>query len=359
MKQICTQIAFFCLLVTAQKLNAQNSVSISTSFPIPAPVPVFGIADSVSAANGFTSTSTGTFHNFPKNKTTTIVSPSYYYPTSQSTIYFIYNLGVATAGSATTRPVVSIIKANGDTVTATASVITFSGVGGLNYYFQFNLATPLSANTNFKISLKMAIDDDDKAVTAYTLTTNAIRGSAPAPAPVLLPVKFSGFYAKKLNNSVSLVWNVAEEMNVHGYEVQRSADGSNFSAIGFVTANNSPSYNFVDAKATEVAYYRIKSVDFDGKYIYSTVITVRGQQSSIVMKAFPMPVQSQLTLQHNAAGNDCKIDLITADGRVMKSITVAKGVQQTSLDFSFAKAGVYVVRFINDESTETLKVVKQ
>lgn len=359
MKQICTLIVFFCLLVIAQNSNAQNSVSISTSFPNPAPVPAFGTADSVKAANGFTSTSTGTFNNFPKNKTTTIISPSYYYPTSQSTIYFIYNLGVATAGSTTTMPVVSIIKANGDTITATASVITFSGVGGINYYFRFNLATPLSANTNFKISLKMAVDDDDKAVTAYTLTTNAIRGVAPAPAPVLLPVKFSGFYAKKLNSSVSLVWNIAEEMNVRGYEVQKSIDGSNFSAIGFVTANNSPSYNFVDGNAIEVAYYRIKSVDFDGKYIYSTVVTVKGQQSSIVMKAFPMPVQSQLTVQHNAAGNDCKIDLITADGRIMKSVTVAKGVQQTSLDLTSAKAGIYVVRFVNDENIETLKVVKQ
>lgn len=357
MKQICTQIAFFCLLIIGQNTYAQNSVTVSTINPNPSPA--FGTTDSVNAANGFTSNSTGTFYNFPKNKTTTIVSPSYYYATPQSTISFFYNMSVATSGSTSTAPVVSIITATGDTATATANVVTIAGVAGINYYFTFNLATPLSSNTNFKISLTMSVANNDKAVSAYTLTTNALRGIAPAQSPIPLPVKFVSFYAKKINSGVSLVWNIAEEMNVHGYEVQKSLDGANFAAIGFVTANNSSSYNFSDSKSIETAYYRIKSIDNDGKYIYSIIVNVKGQESSIVLKAFPMPVQNQLTIQHDAAGSNCKIELITVDGRLIKSLSVATGVQQSSIDLSSAKAGVYVVRFVNDAKVETLKVIKQ
>jgi hypothetical protein len=93
--------------------------------------------------------------------------------------------------------------------------------------------------------------------------------------------------------------------------------------------------------------------------MYSIVVAVQGEKSNVVMKAFPMPVQNQLTIQHGAAGRNSKIEVITADGRLMKSMAVAVGAQQTSVDLSYVKTGVYIVRFVNDGNLETLKVVKQ
>jgi len=141
MKQICTLFAIACALLITSTTFAQNSVAVNTSFPSPAPDPDFTTTDSVKLTNGFTSNSTGTFNNFPKNKTTTITSPSYFYTSTQSTIYFVYNIAVATAGSTTTAPQISIITPDG-TFPATASMVTFSGVAGVNYYFTFSLATP-------------------------------------------------------------------------------------------------------------------------------------------------------------------------------------------------------------------------
>jgi len=354
MKRICTKLATFCLLIIGQNLYAQ-SVAVSTTNPNP--TPAFATPDSVKQANGFSTTNTGvgTFNEFAPFQTDTIMSPQYYYTTPQTAIYFDYNITVAGSGDNTAATVL-IITAAGDTITAIANSQLYKGTSK-DYYYTFNLGTTLPANTNFKIAVIFTLGND-KAIRANTLATNAILAAAPASTP--LPVNFTGFYAKNVNNSVALSWNVAFEQNVAGYEVQRSADGSNFTKIGFVYANQSPSYSFTDSKPIAVAYYRIKSIDNDGSYKYSSIVSLKGQQSDVVLKAFPMPVKNDLTIQYNTANNNSKIDILSADGRMIKSISLVSGSQEMKVDLSSAKAGVYFARFDNGNGqTQTLKVIKQ
>ena len=87
---------------------------------------------------------------------------------------------------------------------------------------------------------------------------------------------------------------VASEENLSGYEVEKSPDGKNFSKIGFVTANNQPSYTFVDSKSSATTYYRIRSVDLDGKYAFSTIALVKAGKSMIMLNAFPSPFKAAL-----------------------------------------------------------------
>jgi hypothetical protein len=44
---------------------------------------------------------------------------------------------------------------------------------------------------------------------------------------------------------------------------------------------------------------------------------------------------------------------------VIKAIALTAGVQQTSVDLASAKAGVYVVRFVNGMNIQTSKIIKQ
>ena len=66
-----------------------------------------------------------------------------------------------------------------------------------------------------------------------------------------LPVSLTSFSGYKEGNSNKLLWTTASENNNNGFEVQRSSDGANFTAIGFVVSKaiggNSTSelnYNF-------------------------------------------------------------------------------------------------------------------
>lgn len=192
-----------------------------------------------------------------------------------------------------------------------------------------------------------------------TLTLDNFISSAGA-AQAALPVKFQALDARAVNSSVSLQWNVATEENVSGYEIERSTDGRSFSKIGFVSANAESTYSFVDTKVLPIAYYRIKSVDANGRYGYSTVAMVKAGKSMIILKAFPTPFIKNVSIQHPTAIGGSAITISSEDGRIVKSVIPAVGTQQTDIDLSSAKAGMYLVRYISGNGeVETLKILKQ
>lgn len=95
-----------------------------------------------------------------------------------------------------------------------------------------------------------------------------------------LPIELVYFSAELGNNaSVQLDWATASEVNNSYFEVERSTNGKEFTSINNQSgAGNSSSlrnYSFTDeAPLSGVSYYRLKQVDFDGKFTYSNLITV-------------------------------------------------------------------------------------
>jgi hypothetical protein len=347
-------IAIAILMLTSISSFSQTC-SMSTTNPNP--VPGFTTTLAATTANGFSSPDQTTVGTFNKGTTTSLLSPVYSYTTAQTETYFKYHLATSASGSTITGYSITLILQDGTRWTCSGTVSFSVNATGADYYFMFNPADAIPANKYFRIELDLTIagGGSNKDVIASAFRSNANL----APAGITLPVKFSSFEVKVSSGSNYLTWNVGTEDNLNGYAVERSTDGDKFSQIGFVAASGKSSYSFVDNKASGASYYRVKSVDNDGKYGYSTIVQVKGQQSSVVLKAFPIPVQNQLTIQHGTAGKNNKIELVSADGRLMKSVLVIAGTQQTNVDMSSVRTGVYVVRFIDDANVESLKLVKQ
>jgi hypothetical protein len=175
-----------------------------------------------------------------------------------------------------------------------------------------------------------------------------------------LPVTFIGFDAKKLSTGVQLTWKVGGEENVNRYEVERSTDGRNFTTVGSVSTDKKDTYNYFDATTNSTIYYRIKNVDNDGKFKYSTIARIVNGKSTIVLKAFPQPVMGQLTIQHPVVTKSSLVTISAADGRIIRSVRPTTGSMQTYIDMSALKGGLYMVRFdAGNGEVETMKVVKQ
>ncbi len=224
------------------------------------------------------------------------------------------------------------------------------------YFFTAPVPVLVSPGENFILHITYTIsggNGQNITIDDFGINVTAAAGT--------LPVKFSSFDAKSANGNINLIWNVGVEENVAAYEVEKSADGRSYETIGTVDAIGETTYSFVDTKASDAtAYYRIKAVDVDGKLTFSPIVTVKGGRSSITLKAFPMPVISDLTLQHTAASTDSKISISTADGRTVKSIVPSKGTQQTVISLASFQPGVYVIRYTDGNgNAETLKIVKQ
>lgn len=96
-----------------------------------------------------------------------------------------------------------------------------------------------------------------------------------------LPVEFINFSAstQKESSKIILEWETATETNNRGFEIEKSFDKIKFVTIGFITGSGTSSdvhsYFFADnTKSRGVSFYRLKQVDFNGKYSFSNIIEV-------------------------------------------------------------------------------------
>ena len=95
---------------------------------------------------------------------------------------------------------------------------------------------------------------------------------------VPVPVELTSFVAHYEGLSAKLQWSTATETNNRGFEIQRSADGSEFARIGFVEGKGTTiipqNYSYTDNSilpSTNYSY-RLKQIDFDGNFSYSNII---------------------------------------------------------------------------------------
>ena len=210
--------------------------------------------------------------------------------------------------------------------------------GGM-YKYQFVISTPAGL-TGSRI---LGIDD-----VAFGANQQAV-----------LPVKFAQFTAKSVSAGVQLNWTIDAEENTKGYEVERSADGRNYAPIAPISATGARTYVYLDTKPLADGFYRIKATDFDGKFGFSNILHMKGGVSSVVIKGF-LSSSTLLTVQHDEAPVGTKISVTSADGRLLKSVVVAKGSQQTSIDVSSVRSGLMLVRYETSTGVaETIKIVKQ
>lgn len=171
---------------------------------------------------------------------------------------------------------------------------------------------------------------------------------------------FTGFDIKKTNTGVQLLWKVSDWELLSHFDIQKSTNGKQFTTIGSLGANAKEEYRFIDREpVTAPVYFRIKSVGRDGTVFYSSVISA-GTDLGNIMIAYPMPAQSEVTVQHALVMEKGLISVHTQEGNLVMAVPLCAGAMQTNLDLSYLKSGVYLLRFdTGNGKVETTRIVKQ
>ncbi|HWZ23517.1 MAG TPA: T9SS type A sorting domain-containing protein, partial [Cytophagaceae bacterium] len=180
-----------------------------------------------------------------------------------------------------------------------------------------------------------------------------------------LPVTFISLDAVRGNDeAVSVTWNVAREILMQQYEVERSTDGIHFITIHTMTPLGSNLYNVTDNHApTGVAYYRIKGVSLDGGVNYSSmkeVAAIKGSSSSGPM-VYPNPVNAQgwLSVQFvNQEQGKFQLRLYNYLGQIVLQtcLEVASGNSLHSLNLSQqVSPGYYQVEIVDETGNHTMQ----
>ena len=172
-----------------------------------------------------------------------------------------------------------------------------------------------------------------------------------------LPLDLLSFRAKTVGDAqVDLDWSTAEEQQVAGYAVERSADGHKFESIGYVAAKNgrAQTYRFSDYKPLPGrSYYRLKMKEASEQFRYSAVEVVRFDQKHTV-RAYPNPAARGLEVVVETDLEEAfEVVLTDASGRQVLRQSCGGGT--TRLATTQLAAGVY---FYKVESKSAMSVGK-
>lgn len=195
--------------------------------------------------------------------------------------------------------------------------------------------------------------------TTGTITSNALSTFGPLTLGYTafpVPLKLISFNAIRVSGTSFLKWVTENEQHVDRFDVERSYDAVLFTTIGNAPARNSGSaetYNFEDHAALNgIAYYRIKSIDIDGKISYSRIAAVSEYDLRSSTFVVLNPARSVITII-NKSGNDGSFDYFlynTAGQLLVKGSTNMGTNGGAALPIPpHTPAGIYVLELSNDK----------
>lgn len=185
--------------------------------------------------------------------------------------------------------------------------------------------------------------DEIRVGTTFAMVT-------PATAAGSLPVHFSSIRANEKNAGIQLDWSNYTESDVTHYAVERSGNGSNFSTIATIKANKNDGgqadYSFTDVTAEKGNnFYRIKSVESNGKLNISNVVKIKSGASKLNMVVFPNPVRGSsigVEITNLPAGRySLKIINLSGQQITSSSFTHSGGTISENVSVSALSSGMY------------------
>ncbi|MCF0064605.1 T9SS type A sorting domain-containing protein [Dyadobacter sp. LJ419] len=240
---------------------------------------------------------------------------------------------------------------------------------GVNHYLAvFNYGTEAKA---FSIDLARAglsgqVDyateelfsgNDPSAKKAAVLAQGTLSVNVPAQDAMIiqlrdsaLPVTLANFQAERAGYSALLTWETASETNNKEFVIERSLDARTFKVIGKVPGHGDTSkaqhYAFNDQvpNADSINYYRLKQVDFDGKYEHSRIVAVKfAHEDSVTL--FPNPGSTQLNLKvpQNFTG-ELQVTVMSTDGKQILAKKFSKYTEKgLTISIGQLDKGIYLI----------------
>ena len=238
------------------------------------------------------------------------------------------------------------ITAGSEPVIAAAETVIAAGTRGNDILFDGDNIRNVYLNyknTNSPVYKIDVIKYARGATSAASWSNLSISGNCAA-----LPLNWLAAEAR-LNYQLQplITWKV-DELNVHYYIIERSLNGVDFASEGTIASKGNGIHEYFytdDNNVGGTAFYRIKQVDIDGNYTFSTVLFFRNLAGD-ALRLYPNPAKQMASLQIA----DPRLMYTTAhlydiNGRVLKQIMLTQ--MTTSINMQPYPAGNYFVKLQN------------
>jgi hypothetical protein len=173
-----------------------------------------------------------------------------------------------------------------------------------------------------------------------------------------LSVRLIDFTGVNVNNQYSqLSWTTGHELNFDHFEIEHSTSNTDFVQIGIVPGQGdsqfAQDYGFRDLNPSEGAnYYRLKMVDKQGHFSYTTSVLVNF--SLAIIELYPNPAKSKIYLKNNlnfTNGEPMEVELMNPLGQRLFTETLSTdGIPILTVQFpSGIASGVYFFIAVNSK----------
>ncbi|HQY19987.1 MAG TPA: T9SS type A sorting domain-containing protein [Ignavibacteria bacterium] len=221
---------------------------------------------------------------------------------------------------------------------------------------------------NVQANLVWDPSSSDIVTTNFTPVTSTYNGNYNGT----LPVELTSFVSAISNNSVTLSWATASELNNKGFDIERKplVENSTWSKIGFVdgngTVNETKNYSYRDQNLATGNYsYRLKQVDFNGNFEYFNLqneVIIGIPQKFALDQNYPNPFNPSTKINFSLPV-DSKVTLNIYDlsGKLVQTLinNELKSANYYTVQFNGANlsSGAYFYSLVTGENSDTKKMI--
>jgi hypothetical protein len=196
-------------------------------------------------------------------------------------------------------------------------------------------------------------------------TGNSIADNTTGVSPLgfrslmILPVNFTSFYVTKSGESILLNWSTNKEINHSHFEIEKSLDGLHWQKLAIVAVaenNHSTNYNYHDkTSSTPVVFYRLRQVDIDGRFVYSSIKKIRMDQILPVVRVYGS--SNNLVIDLNSIKDNLVVTIVNSNGQLIFKKVHNTASYKINLAPGNISAGVYMVKLSDNKGWMEVKKV--
>ena len=186
---------------------------------------------------------------------------------------------------------------------------------------------------------------------------------------IILPVELTSFTANVNDNgNVILNWSTATELNNQMFEIERKTEEGQYVTIGYVeghgTTTEPQDYTYTDNSVeTGNYFYRLKQIDFGGRYEYSDEIEVEvlGPLTFGLEQNYPNPFNPSTIIKYRISETgSVKLSIYSILGEEVKVLVdgvVNSGFYEITFDASNLPSGTYFYRLQSNNLIQVKKML--
>ena len=180
----------------------------------------------------------------------------------------------------------------------------------------------------------------------------------------ILPITLSDFQSNRIKDKVFLKWETQSEVNFSHFILERSTDSKTFYEIGKVSALKRASgsqYNFTDTpEAATTNYYRLKSIDNDGSFAYSKIISESGDPTDAPFLVYPsIARENKIEVRFKKVSDAAQIKIFNVNGQLVSTYNLPIGISSQTIEISTFTEGVYFLVLQDKGNIQSRKFIKQ